>query len=370
MRDQHAAPEDAAAAEGGRILFLSHSHTFGPFRVGSHHYARTLAHRGNEVVHLSTPISLAHRATGRVARSDVAAVPKGLHRDADGVTHLVPRIALPRPYGPFRVARELSHHGIHSPFDAVLIDQPLLWDDSVRTLARRLVYRPTDLYPSGVKERLEQQITAAADGVIATSAEVLRGLGPLDVPSLVLGNGVDAARFAPVGDATEERDAVCVYVGALDGRFDWPQLDAWARTHSDVRFAIAGPAATPPVALPGNVDLLGPVAYDALPALLHGARVGLLPLSDDPLNAGRSPMKLYEYLAAGLAVVARETPVIRPDAEAGLFTYAGTADADEALRRALAHPSPNATGEQRAAAESWEAKTDALMGFVRGLRVS
>ncbi len=46
-----------------RILFLSHTHAFGPFRVGSHHYARTLARGGAEVVHLSTPLSPAHRAT-------------------------------------------------------------------------------------------------------------------------------------------------------------------------------------------------------------------------------------------------------------------------------------------------------------------
>ena len=32
-----------------RILFLSHSHPFGAFRVGSHHYARVLAARGADL---------------------------------------------------------------------------------------------------------------------------------------------------------------------------------------------------------------------------------------------------------------------------------------------------------------------------------
>lgn len=366
MSDIHAAPEGTAGAMHGRILFLSHSHAFGPFRVGSHHLARTLAQRGAEVVHLSTPISVAHRVTGRVSASAVAGVPAGPDRDADGVTHLVPRTALPRPYGRFRVARELAHHGIRSPFDTVFIDQPLLWDDSVRALSPRLVYRPTDLYPAGLKQRLQQEILAAADGVVATSAEVLRGLGTLDMPTLVLENGVDAARFTPAA-AADARPAVCVYVGALDERFDWSRVASWARAYPDVRFVIAGPAATPPVTMPANVELLGPVAYDSLPALLHSARVGLLPLSDDPLNAGRSPMKRYEYLAAGLAVVARETPVIGGDADAGLFTYTDATAADDALRRALAHPSPNAEGMRRAAVESWDAKADALTAFVRGL---
>jgi teichuronic acid biosynthesis glycosyltransferase TuaH len=80
-------------------------------------------------------------------------------------------------------------------------------------------------------------------------------------------------------------------------------------------------------------------------------------------------MKLYEYLAAGLAVVARETPVIRSDEDAGVFTYSGRDDADAALERALQHASPNSAGIQRAAAESWSAKTDALVTFLGELQV-
>ena len=360
------AEANADARAGHRILFLSHSHAFGAFRVGSHHYARALARSGVDVVHLSTPISLAHRVTGRVSREASSAVPRGPRRDVDGVTHLVPRTALPVPYGRFRVADELHRHDIDPAFDAVLLDQPLLWDASVRALSTRLVYRPTDLYPAGVKEQQQRRILAAADGVVATSAEVLRELGPLGIPTLVLENGVDAARFTSTG-ATGERSPLCVYVGALDGRFDWYQLNAWARAHPHVRFAVAGPSARPPVDVATNVDLLGSVPYDALPALLQGARVGLLPLSDDPLNAGRSPMKLYEYLAAGLVVVSRETPVIRPDEGAGVFTYAAAGEADSALRRALEHPTPNMAGMQRAAAESWETKTGALTAFLSGL---
>lgn len=350
-----------------RILFLSHSHPFGPFRVGSHHYARVLAQRGVEVVHVSTPLSLSHRVTGRVDRAKVDVLPRGPHRDADGITHLVPRTLLPAPLGQFRVARELGRHGISPRFDAAMIDQPLLWDSSVRALAPRLVYRPTDAYPGGVKAALQRRIIAAADGVVATSSEVLRELGAVRVPTLVLENGVDAARFTTSADTP--RGAVCVYVGALDDRFDWQRVDAWARANPEVTFTIAGPDARPPAELPRNVDLRGPVAYDALPALLQGARVGLLPLSDDPLNAGRSPMKLYEYLAAGLAVVSRATPVLRADEGAGVFTYSSSDDANAALARALANVSPNVAGVARAAGAGWEAKAAALAEFVGGLPV-
>ncbi|MGF6822454.1 teichuronic acid biosynthesis glycosyltransferase TuaH [Microbacterium sp. ZKA21] len=350
-----------------RLLFLSHSHPFGPFRVGSHHYARVLAGRGADVVHLSTPISLAHRVTGRVSRADLAVVPSRPRRDADGVLNIVPRTALPVPVGAPTVARMLKRAGIDTRFDAVLIDQPLLWDSSVRSLSDAVIYRPTDLYPSGVKHRLQQQILDAVDGVIATSDEVLRGLGPLRVPTLVLSNGADVARFAAPAGADAARAARCVYVGALDDRFDWARVDGWARAFGDVEFVIAGPGRSPQP-LPANVSLVGAVPYADVPALLHTARVGLLPLSDNPLNAGRSPMKLYEYFAAGLAVVARETPGIRGRSDLGIEVYTGDEDADAALERALRHPSPNVAGERAAADASWERKTDALEEFLRAVR--
>lgn len=365
MNDVASVPDDVGDIR--RVLFLSHSHAFRAFRIGSHHYAREFARRGVEVIHLSTPISRIHRLLGRVSRSEEAAVPKRTHLDDDGVMHLVPRTLLPIPYGRFSVIKALKRHDIRPEFDAVLLDQPLLWDASVRDLAPRLVYRPTDLYPSGIKNRMQHSIRSAVDGVVATSAEVLRDLGEVGQPKVVIGNGVDAAHVASPDGSDESRPAVCVYVGALDARLDWQQLAAWATERPDVRFVVAGPSATTPAGMPQNLELIGPVPYSGLPTLLRGARVGLLPLSDDPLNAGRSPMKLFEYLAAGLAVVARETPVIRSEADAGLFTYTSSADAAAALDRALAHPSPNAAGVRRASHETWEQKADELMRFLQRL---
>jgi len=347
------------------VLLLSHSHPYGPFRVGSHHYAREWARAGIRVVHLSTPVSLAHRATGRVNAATASAIPSGVRLDEDGVTYIVPRTTLPTPYGRFRVADELDRHGIETPFDAVLIDQPLLWDASVRGLSPTLVYRPTDAYPAGAKSRLQREIVAHADGIVATSQEVLRMLGPVTVPTLVLENGVEIARFESRRSAP--RPDVCVYVGALDERFDWYQLSAWAASHPDIRFDIVGPDPAPPAALPANVVLRGAVPYVRVPAILHTARVGLLPLSDDPLNAGRSPMKLYEYLAAGLAVVTRETPVLHDDPTTGVYGYRGAQDADAALSRALAHHSPNTPGVTRARTASWPAKATSLTRFLTAL---
>lgn len=359
--------ESAASLGGLRILFLSHTHEFGPFRVGSHHYARQFALRGAEVVHLSTPISLAHRLLGRVGQAELANVPRRLHRDEAGVSHLIPRTVMPAPLGRFRVSRYLRRAGVHGAFDAVLVDQPLLWDNSVPQVARTVLYRPTDLYPVGMKHRIQGRIVQAADGIAATSSEVLRGLQRRDQPAIVLPNGVDLDHFSPGEADASARENTCVYVGALDGRFDWATVTNWADIHPDVQFLIAGPDPRPPAPLPSNVELLGSVPYDAVPALLGRARIGLLPLSDDPLNAGRSPMKLYEYLAAGLTVLTRETPGMADNPEGGVYAYDSADKADEALRRALAHTSPNVEGQRAALEASWERKTAELLTFIQSI---
>lgn len=346
-----------------RILFVSHTDPFGPFRIGSHHLAGSLARAGHTVVHLSTPLSLAHRATGRVSRAKADATPEDSVGD-DGVRYLVPRTVLPAGIGPFRVDRAVRR--LRMPrFDLVLVDQPLLWSPSLRTIGDVLVYRPTDEYPDGLKARRQRDALSRVDGVIATSGEVLRRLGTLSVPSLVIENGVEVDRFT-LPDAAAREDA-CVYVGAFDSRFDWALTRDWAAEHPAWDFVLAGPGDSAPGDLPANVRLLGPVPYDELPGILSRARVGLLPLSDDPLNRGRSPMKLYEYLASGLAVVSRRTPVIASDPAAGVYTYETRDEASAALRAAMFRKTPNGPGVERARTQSWTAKTRALLDFVASL---
>jgi glycosyltransferase involved in cell wall biosynthesis len=83
-----------------------------------------------------------------------------------------------------------------------------------------------------------------------------------------------------------------------------------AAARPDVEFVIIGSGTGVPALVAAamrNVHLLGPRPYALLPAYLQHARAGLLPLNDHPANAGRSPMKLYEYAAAGIPVLASRT---------------------------------------------------------------
>lgn len=348
------------------IMFVSHTDAFGTFRVGSHHLARELSKLGHRVLHVSTPVSLAHRLLRRGEPTREVASRQGQILDRDGVTHLVPRTVFPAGFSHLPYRRIVSDVFGQSGVDIVFLDQPTLWSPELRQVTTRLVYRPTDLYETGKKARLQRTILDQADSAVATSDEVLARL-PLRTatPSMSLPNGVELGRFTD-NKVNGERPHRAIYVGALDNRFDWDVLRSMALKARDWAFEIYGPGEAPAAPLPSNVTLHGVIPYDRLPGVLQTARIGLLPLSAAPVNQGRSPMKLFEYLAAGLAVVTRETPVIRARPEIGLFTYASEDTAISAFNAAARTPVPNAAGASNAAREDWAGKALELIEFAWG----
>jgi hypothetical protein len=305
-----------------RIALLSHTGISSVFRVGSHHLAREFARMGHDVVHVSNPISLAHVLMvhdPEVRRRARMALPRQ-PRMIDGARFTVPLSVFPltpdpvgRPLtlGSTRALRRALRRAGFTEFDLMLVDQPLL-DYLIEPMgARRVFYRPTDLNADRLTRAAEDRLLGVADGVVATSrvvADALLARYPAQ-HYRVVENGAQISHFAAHPTQwRHRRDAV--YVGALDRRFDWPTVAGLARSAPTARIDVYGPAATRPPALPANVRIAGSIDYADLPATLARYRVGLLPLSDDPANAGRSPMKLYEYLASGLTVLTRATPTI------------------------------------------------------------
>ena len=90
--------------------------------------------------------------------------------------------------------------------------------------------------------------------------------------------------------------------------------------------------------------------------MLRGADAGLIPYARNELTDGIFPMKVYEYLAAGLPVVATELPSIAGVAE--VATASDAAGIAALLDDALAHDDPARRAERSraAAAHSWDAR--------------
>jgi glycosyltransferase involved in cell wall biosynthesis len=101
-------------------------------------------------------------------------------------------------------------------------------------------------------------------------------------------------------------------------------------------------------AWPGRFHFTGAVAYDAVPQLLAGAAIGVAPFTTAPhpaLHAAGffwSPLKIYEYMAAGLPVVTADISplnrVIRDGQDGVLFREGDLADLARAIARLLDAP--------------------------------
>jgi teichuronic acid biosynthesis glycosyltransferase TuaH len=344
------------------VLFISHTFDDGVFKVGSHHLAREFARKGFDVAHISTPYSLAHSLLTSKQDRRLELMRMGVRIDEAGVKHLIPRTVLPAQYGTSRyLPSAMKAVGMERPY-FLFVDQPLMISP---TLFRGSVsiYRPTDLYLHGAARSLQSKYIGRFDAIAATSQEVLDSLPVVaGQPRTVIPNGVEYGRFR--SSSLDGSRSGAVYVGALDQRFSWDVVARMAKAHPRLLISLVGPASVVPAELPSNIELFGPMDYKDVPQYLSKFSVGLLPLSAAPVNAGRSPMKLFEYLAAGLYVVATGLPgfTSRDDLQ-GCFFYDNDESSLSALSQALDQVAPNQRGVESARNQDWAAKAEELLAF-------
>lgn len=126
----------------------------------------------------------------------------------------------------------------------------------------------------------------------------------------VVGNGVHRRLLGGANPSRDPRlpgQPFAVYVGNVEQRVDLDLLEAVA---ARVPVVVAGPAegAVAERLSAGALLWLGPVHADEVPSLLARAAVGLVPHRRTALTESMDPMKLLEYLGAGLPVVSTPLP--------------------------------------------------------------
>ncbi len=216
----------------------------------------------------------------------------------------------------------------------------------------------------------EERFAGRADLVLASAPELARRMRRLSGNVLEAPNVADTELFATALDPARDPDPAIaalpsprlVFTGAISAvKLDIPLLVELARARRDWSLALVGPVGlgdpttdVSALAAEPNVHLLGPRAYEELPAVLRGADAGLIPYVRSELTDSIFPMKVYEYLAAGLPVVATPLPAL-----AGVEEVASEPDAASLPRR----PGTRArTGQPCAARRALRGRRLALLG--------
>jgi glycosyltransferase involved in cell wall biosynthesis len=166
-----------------------------------------------------------------------------------------------------------------------------------------------------------------------------------------------------------------VFTGAIvTTKLDLPLLIVLARLRPGWSFCLVGPvgpgdphADVSALSAEPNVQLLGGRSYEQLPSVLRAADAGLIPYAQNSLTRGIFPMKVYEYLAAGLPVVATPLPALAEVPEVASAPEArGIA---ELLDAALAGDSRERRIERSrlVAAHSWERRLAEIASAIQEL---
>jgi glycosyltransferase involved in cell wall biosynthesis len=212
------------------------------------------------------------------------------------------------------------------------MDHPVTWTyvpntaDVVGSLGEKcVVYHCVDEYAAftdaapEVRFR-EIELLKKSDLVLVCSDHLMDGKRKMNRRTHLVTHGVDFEHFSRAADEStriaEDLAGIPRPILGFHGLLaDWvnlPLVGEIARSRPGWSIVMIGKSETDlsPVQNLPNVHLLGHRPYERLPEYLRGFDVAILPFLCNELTFNSNPLKLREYLAAGLPVVAAPLPEV------------------------------------------------------------
>lgn len=220
--------------------------------------------------------------------------------------------------------------------------------------------------------RAERALVRRADAVIASSAGVRQHLESMGAPRVrVWENVADVELYA---SAIAKRRERVVFAGNLtSAKIEFELLSQLASSGLDL--VLAGPRGIDGTGGADQVDDLlkfpnvehvGNLRPPELAELLASCTVGVIPYSINSYTTGVFPMKVFEYLAAGLAVISTPLPsLVQRSAAIPQVSVVDSLDFLNTVIDSLPID-PDAIAERRgvAASQSWERRTEQAVTLI------
>jgi glycosyltransferase involved in cell wall biosynthesis len=246
---------------------------------------------------------------------------------------------------------------------------------------RLSVYHCIDEFAAGTRGRkrrtitaLETQLLRQVHLVFANSALIYEDKRSINSSTYRIPSGADIKHFALALDMSLPvhprlsvyPHPVAGYVGNINDKVDVDLLCAVSVLLPDWQFVLVGqvhPQAGDLGLLEGlpNVHFLGCFPFAEMPAFVRGMDVCLLPYVDTELARYRSPLKLYEYLAAGKPIVSTDHPEVRE-----FSAWVEIASTAQAFASAIVHAYKQDSVERQSARaqlarnHSWDVRVDEM----------
>jgi glycosyltransferase involved in cell wall biosynthesis len=371
------------------------AHDWGGDPTSKTHIMRILS-EGNRILWVNS-IGLRRPA---VSTRDLRRVVAKLKRATHGLVRVNPNLAVCNPLvlplpgvpGVDRFNTALLGASIRHYARKAGLRRPMLWTYMPNTVGlvgrlgeSRVIYHCVDEHsafagvPRETLRRMEEELCRKADLVVTTSEPLCRERRAFNPRTFFVSHGVDVAHFsqaldpgmAPPADAQGLRRPVIGFFGLIAEWIDLPLLAEVARRRPEWTLLLIGKATVDLAPLRGlaNVRWLGQKRYEALPAYCRAFDVGVIPFRIEELTLKANPLKLREYLAAGLPVVSSDLPEVGKYGDL-VHLAAGVDGFVAAIEAALGERSEAAARARVEAMknESWEARVEELSELIESGR--